>query len=111
MRNSLLLATIMLGAACGEAAPIGGIRVDADALKAIGKEWPLTVDHAYVRCERLSVNVPVSPDSPGFLVITINGRDYGLNGAATTKGYAKLEEVRPSGNVGGLLDIAKRQCR
>jgi hypothetical protein len=73
-----------------------------------GEKWPLTVDRAYVGCVigRLAL-------------IKINGKTYGLTGAARAQGYPPLDNLwRDNPDLPGakvtispLTELALKQCK
>lgn len=73
-----------------------------------GADWPLTVSHGELRCEEPSAVVFTAPD----------GTEYGVNGMATTQGYAEIDPIwrrDPSGivprmDIGPLIDRGLELC-
>lgn len=55
----------------------------------LGRSWPLTVRHGFLRCEVRG------PGSGHILVFTVpGGREYALNSAASAVGYESVKSIR-----------------
>lgn len=73
----------------------------------LGDDWPLTVDRGVVDC--IDGNAAI---------FSTGGNTYALNGAATQKGYQRIDSIwrdnpdpnLPKMNIGPLLRLALEQC-
>jgi hypothetical protein len=74
----------------------------------LGDKWPFTVDSGYVEC----------PDSVSAIFRTADAV-YGLNGMATSRGYAEPDPIRLADptipgamiSIGPLIDLARQECK
>jgi hypothetical protein len=74
----------------------------------LGDKWPFTVDSGYVDC----------PDGISAIFRTGN-TEYGLNGMATSRGFAEPDAIRKSDpsipgamiSIGPMIDLARQQCK
>ena len=82
----------------------GGLEVTQSSY---GDDWPFTVESGTLKCEKTSA-----------AVFSANGVDYGLNGIASSHGYAELRPIwrdNPSipgtkVNIGDFIKLALDQC-
>jgi len=74
----------------------------------LGDSWPFTVDSGYVDC----------PDGVSAIFRT-GDAVYGLNGMATSRGFAEPDPIRkvhptiPGGmiSIGPMIDLARQECK
>lgn len=74
----------------------------------LGDSWPFTVDSGYVDC----------PDGVSAIFRT-DDAVYGLNGMATSRGFAEPDPIRkddptiPGGmiSIGPMIDLARQECK
>lgn len=74
----------------------------------LGNQWPFTVDSGYVDC----------PDGVSAVFRTADGSVYGLNGMATSRGFAEPDPIRQADpiipgamiSIGPMIDLARREC-
>lgn len=92
-----LLVLLFIGSLSGDGADV----IHADAY---GADWPLTVTRAELRCERGSA-----------IVLTAEGRDYGVNGTALALGYPRPDPIMrddgpPKVSIAPLLERGLAFC-
>jgi hypothetical protein len=73
-----------------------------------GDEWPFTVDSGYVDC----------PDGLSAVFRT-GSAEFGLNGMATSRGFAEPDPIRKDDpiipgakiSIGPMIDLARQECK
>lgn len=74
----------------------------------LGDKWPFTVDSGYVDC----------PDGVSAIFRT-GSVEYGLNGMATSRGYAEPDPIRKADptipgamiSISPMIDLARQECK
>jgi hypothetical protein len=106
-----IVLAFLLGASCAQSdnassdeSARGRLVTKAD----LGDQWPFTVESGYVDC----------PDGVSAIFRTADAV-YGLNGMATSRGFAEPDPIRkadptiPSGmiSIGPMIDLAQQECK
>lgn len=105
MKRTLGIALLSVGlSACG-----GDDSLEVSASD-FGKEWPLTVSSGVLKCKKDN-GIPLA-------IIEVDGTEYQLNGAASSRGYAPINPIWKANpeiagtkiNIGPLIDKSLSLC-